>query len=95
MLRELFQDTAQNPDEQSHNELPHLVEGDIQPGDSLEDGVEEVQGEAGRARGLVHQWHHHVIPYEVTDNVVDMYQGPIILRLTGQVYRSATDPGSK
>ena len=49
MLRELFQDTAQNPDEQSHNELPHLVEGDIQPGDSLEDGVEEVQGEAGRA----------------------------------------------
>ena len=60
-----FQDTAQNPDEQSHNELPHLVEGDIQPGDNPEDGDQGVQGEAGGVRVLVHQWHYHIIPYEV------------------------------
>ena len=62
-----FQDTAQNPDEQSHNELPHLVDGDIQPGDNLEDGdhSDQVQGEAGGLRSLVHQWHFHIIPYEV------------------------------
>ena len=63
-----FQDTAQNPDEQSHNELPHLMEGDIQPGDNPEDGDQGVQGEAGGVRGLVHQWHYHIIPYEVSGN---------------------------
>ena len=66
----MHQDTAQNPDEQSQNELPHLVEGDIQPGDNPEDGdqggSERVQGEAGGIRSLVHQWHYHVIPYEVS-----------------------------
>ena len=66
----MLQDTAQNPDEQSQNELPHLVEGDIQPGDNPEDGDqgggERVQGEAGGIHSLVHQWHYHVIPYEVS-----------------------------
>ena len=94
-----FQDTAQNPDEQSHNELPHLVEGDIQPGDHLEDGdhSDQVQGEAGGVRTLVHQWHYHIIPYEVIRRKSKKPQGIIVKpnRLTGRGSKMPTDLGSK
>ena len=53
-------DTAQNPEEQSHNEQFNLIEGDIVP-EINRDGSERSFNDI-----TIRQWDYHIIPYEVS-----------------------------